>query len=468
MRCSNFKDPASHSARLFDRFPASVPFVVLMTGCFCLLAGCLNLRTEPLTDGGVTPDRQGSGGQSGVSGSGGSPANSDADVGGGIGGVGATGGGGGSNPAVINVDAAGSPGIDAPADSTTSTNTCVVGTLRCATGTAAVETCSSTGEWKLDRTCPSICLNGACAGMCTPNDRQCATDQKPQLCSMEGQWKDESPCIGQTCVKGVCQGACAPTDPKRCSADGVSTQTCGAGGTWMNVDACGNNGCTAGACNACRPSTKVCQGKTLRTCNDSGSGWLPDLECGISCDPTALKCINCQPRTETCNGQDDDCDGQIDDGTLCNRSNGTADCRSGRCANTGCNSSYRECSGNCVAASQYCGGGCGEGYEACNQKCYRLGSLPKESCDGVDNNCSGGVDEGNLCKSGESCAGSKGCKKANGVVCSSGSECAGGTCQPGTPPVGYCSKRIDQECWLTDAVPCKPEDGACINFGSCR
>jgi hypothetical protein len=345
---------------------------------------------------------------------------------------------------------------------------CPPASVQCGAGNKP-ESCTAMGTWEPGPACTNqTCVKGACAGVCAPGARQCGSSNNPQNCDGSGLWKDEAGCKGQTCVKGVCQGACAPDDPKRCSPDGKSVQTCGTSGIWMNVDTCGNNGCTAGVCNACRPGGKVCQGKTLRTCNDAGTGWLADVECGLSCDSNALKCINCQPKTETCNGQDDDCDGQIDDGNLCSRNNGTADCRNGRCGNVGCNQGYRECSGNCVADSQFCGGNCGDGYEACNQKCYRLGSLPKELCDGVDNNCSGGVDEGNLCGNGQSCAGSKGCKKASGVKCGVGSECASGTCLSGSPPVGNCSKAIDQECYPSDPVPCKPEWGTCVDVGVCK
>jgi hypothetical protein len=80
---------------------------------------------------------------------------------------------------------------------------------------------------------------------------------------------------------------------------------------------------------------------------------------------------------ETCNGVDDDCDDRIDDNTVEDR--------------TPCETGF---SGVCSPGRLSCLGGVTE--------CIPDAALTAESCDSVDNNCDGIVDEGGVCE-GEPC-----------------------------------------------------------------
>jgi len=88
---------------------------------------------------------------------------------------------------------------------------------------------------------------------------------------------------------------------------------------------------------------------------------------------------SCQPSIETCNGFDDDCDGQVDEGCSCTNGE-TQTCYSGPAETVDV--------GPCKQGSQLCDGG---QWTACAGE-----TLPVfESCDAVDNDCDGTVDDGN-------------------------------------------------------------------------
>jgi hypothetical protein len=101
------------------------------------------------------------------------------------------------------------------------------------------------------------------------------------------------------------------------------------------------------------------------------------------------------PSAELCNGADDDCDGQVDDGDP----GGGAACDTGLL-------------GACSAGSTLCS----NGQVVCNQTV-----LPgAELCNGADDDCDGAVDEGNP-------GGGAACDTGLLGVCSAGtSSCAGG------------------------------------------
>jgi len=97
--------------------------------------------------------------------------------------------------------------------------------------------------------------------------------------------------------------------------------------------------------------------------------------------------------TEICNGVDDNCNGQIDEGVsnMCPRSNDPADAdnvkgvAANHCAVETCNCKDDNCNGVVDEGlpTNMCGGPCG---------C----AVPPEICDGLDNNCNGDIDEGFL------------------------------------------------------------------------
>src|SRR5690606_30321340 len=126
-------------------------------------------------------------------------------------------------------------------------------------------------------------------------------------------------------------------------------------------------GCAEGATQACGISTGVCERGT-QTC--SGGEW------GACVDAV-------EPVAELCNGLDDDCNGASDDALT-----------PPACALT---------LGVCAGKVQTCGGA--SGWMACDASTYGPSYLVAEdgasdpsACDGLDNDCDGDVDEG--CASG--------------------------------------------------------------------
>src|SRR5215510_2660349 len=126
-------------------------------------------------------------------------------------------------------------------------------------------------------------------------------------------------------------------------------------------------------------------------------------------------------RPAVCNGADDDCDGEVDEGL------GTLTCGSGACSQT-------------VAA---CVGGV-------PQQCIP-GSPSPEICNGLDDNCDGALDNG--FDIGTPCtAGIGGCKSEGTKVCSVDGSSTVCSATPGAPQPEVCGNGVDEDCDGTDLV----------------
>lgn len=196
---------------------------------------------------------------------------------------------------------------------------CALGATRCAVGAAIVEGCDENGGWQVRETCTSVCVNGACVGMCRPGDRRCGANQIPEACTPQGEWTPESPCPVLCAGQGQCT-QCTP-QARRCSANSAMVEECKNDGSgYVDSQACAD-GCQAGKCNLCPPGAKTCSGTSLRSCRSNGSGWdeqtcKPPVggggeaictgdRCDVTCAPNRIKrgdrCA-CPGNTVACGG----------------------------------------------------------------------------------------------------------------------------------------------------------------------
>lgn len=103
---------------------------------------------------------------------------------------------------------------------------------------------------------------------------------------------------------------------------------------------------------------------------DPGAGWDWDTFMGYV---NRGECDACTPRTEVCDGHDNDCDGMVDEGV----SNACGGC--GRLPREVCDGHDNDCDGSVDEGVLNDCGGCGP--------------VPREVCDGEDNDCDGVVDD---------------------------------------------------------------------------
>jgi hypothetical protein len=362
---------------------------------------------------------------------------------------------------------------------------CAEGTLRCVDdrptctrNTAPrAEVCNGLdddcdGEVDEGDLCPGKlrCLNGSC-GCLTAAD-------------CPGQDTD---CRRRTCVDAVCGVAFAADGtavPEQTRGD-CQRRVCDGAGNVVSRPDDGDlpndaNPCTANVCSAGQPSHPplpagrtcpggVCDGEghcgecvpgASRACYTGPAG---TEDVGI-CRAGTQTCLGnrswgaCQnevtPRTEVCNGADDDCDGVVDEGDLCP---GEQTCCAGRCVTTGDDeANCGACGNRCAAGETCCGGSClGEGAPctsslpgvcaAGTQQCVdgaivcEPGVRPgerEEVCNGLDDDCDGVVDNDTNCGENTCCAGD--CVDTDTDVrhCGAcGNDCAT-YCQEQDPPLG--------------------------------
>ena len=138
-----------------------------------------------------------------------------------------------------------------------------------------------------------------------------------------------------------------------------------------------------------------------------------EVSCATSCGSTGTRVCGatcswgaCTPPAEACNGEDDTCDGQVDEGFEC----------------TGVGS--RSCTAWCGAA----------GTQSCNPTTCAYEECASASCCRADADCANGsYCEGNTCA----------VQRVNGASCSSANQCASGNCVDGVCCDSSCSGSCD-------------------------
>jgi hypothetical protein len=297
----------------------------------------------------------------------------------------------------------------------------------------------------------NTCGTGACrvtAPACSGGRPQICTPASPSLetCNAvdddcDGA-VDDGTDVTTSCGTGACRStgliACVGgvSQPDTCSPRASSAETCNGidddcDGTVDDGNPGGGAACTTGLPGICSPGTRTCWSGSLicspsatpsnETCNgvdedcdgavDEGLG---STTCGAgACRVTVQNCIGsatqtCSPGSpvaETCNNVDDDCDGAVDDGNP----GGGASCTTTR-------------PGVCAPGTQTCSAG--------SLSCVSRVQASAETCNGLDDDCDGAVDDGNP-GSGAACTtGQPGVCAAGRTTCSSGAPVCIQTLQP--------------------------------------
>ena len=376
----------------------------------------------------------------------------------------------------------------------------LLGVGECAEGT---QTCDLSGSW------------GPCVDEVLPADEECdGADNNCDGAVDEG-------FASVTCGLGICQvtvdecvngvpNPCIPGNPapsetcdgtddncdgqvdEGCSCVNEAQQSCYTGApNTQNVGECtdGLQTCGGGVWGPCvgdiTPTAEQCDGLD-NDCdaqtdeNDPGGGGNCQTGQQGVCAAGTMHCTNgnlgcnqnVQPSTEQCNGLDDNCDGSTDEGNpggggACNTGllgvcmAGIFDCLNGQvqCTQTvqpsaeQCNGLDDDCDGGTDEGNPDGGGACNTGnagicaagIDQCQNggiQCQQINQPTGETCNGLDDDCDGATDEGNP-------GGGNACNTGNPGICAAGiDQCINGgiVCQQTNQPTSETCNGLDDDC----------------------
>lgn len=232
--------------------------------------------------------------------------------------------------------------------------------------------------------CDSIIRSGERLEVCNGEDDNC--DGRID----EGYDKDGD---GYT----TCGGDCDDRDP---SVHPDAVERCD--GKDNNCNGLADDGFNIGG--ACTAGNGECLREGRRRCAPSGLG--------VECDAKPLT-----PLKESCDGKDNDCNGQIDDGL------GEVVCGVGACRRT-----MPACQGGRASI------------------CVPGEPSPELCGDGIDNDCDGGIDEG-YPDVGQVCyAGAGACRRPGKILCNAERRATTCSAVSGDPGVEACGNALDDDC----------------------
>jgi hypothetical protein len=350
--------------------------------------------------------------------------------------------------------------------------------------TKGTQTCDLSGTWS------------ECQGNVNPVPEVC--DGLDNNC--DGQVDETCPCVVGTtqtcgtnvgeCVAGV--RTCTPTGFGPCVGQVKPvTEVCGDGlDNNCNGQVDEDCVCTPGQTKTCGTDVGLCIAGT-KTCLSSGKGWS-------GCKGQV------KPSEEVCDGLDNNCDGQVDEGCECKVGltkpcgdtclDGQKECIA---LEDGTSTWTTECVEKCDCIpgdSRACGssvGACEAGKQVCRKdatwgRCKGQVKPSEEVCDGLDNDCNGVVDEGCECVVGstQECGTNVGeCSKGEQTCTPNGWD----VCQGSVPPTNEvcdgldnnCNGEVDEVCPCvvgttqtcgSDVGECSPGTQACTpdGFGPCE
>ncbi len=211
---------------------------------------------------------------------------------------------------------------------------------------------------------PATCPDGCCdqSGACRPGitDEVCGTGGLAcQDCSTQG-----AICHEQVCeAPGECNPPqtepCGFCGTRTCGADGHWQPTCEgqgecAAGSHEDMGTCGNCGTMRRVCNEeCHYGDAECVNQGVCGPGDQDESGCGDCEYRVCQGDCSWG--TCQTKDEECNGLDDDCDGVCDNGfTCCKGQSGTC---TTSCGSQGTHVCSNSCSwGDCQPPSETCNG----------------------------------------------------------------------------------------------------------------